>query len=118
VQQREAMLLEDSMHDRFRELLQSNTGLAAALQYSRSRPAINLLPLFDSLDEQQVAGLMKGSRTSFGSKVGWVWGMRACCAAWILRVPPQPLRAAQVSTHCHVCCNHPTHRSARPSTAA
>lgn len=59
------------MHERFKLLLQSNTGLTAALSYSRSRPPINLLPLFDSLDDAQAAALMRGgsSKVSWGPKV-------------------------------------------------
>lgn len=69
VQHRECMELEGLMHDRFKLLLQSNTGLAAALSYSRSRPPLNLVPLFDSLDDAQAAALMRGgSRVSFGHK--------------------------------------------------
>jgi hypothetical protein len=70
VQQREAMALDELMQERFRSLLQSNTGLTAALSYSRSRPPINLVPLFDSLDDAQAAALMQGaSRVSWGPKV-------------------------------------------------
>jgi hypothetical protein len=61
------------MHDRFKLLLQSNSGLSAALSYSRSRPPLNLVPLFDSLDDAQAAALMRGgSRVSFGPKVGHI----------------------------------------------
>jgi hypothetical protein len=65
------MSLEELMHDRFKLLLQSNTGLSAALSYSRSRPPLNLVPLFDCLDDQQAATLMRGggSKTSWGSQV-------------------------------------------------
>jgi len=65
------MQLDELMHERFKLLLQSNTGLTAALSYSRSRPPINLLPLFDSLDDSQAAALMRGgsSKASWGPKV-------------------------------------------------
>lgn len=65
------MELEGLMHDRFKLLLQSNSGLSAALSYSRSRPPLNLVPLFDSLDDAQAAALMRGggSRVSWGPKV-------------------------------------------------
>jgi hypothetical protein len=53
------LLLDDLMHERFRDLLQSNSGLAAALHYSRTRPPLNALPLFDSLDDAEAAELMQ-----------------------------------------------------------
>lgn len=70
VQQRECMELETLMHDRFKLLLQSNSGLTAALSYSRSRPPLNLIPLFDSLDDEAADALMKGgsSRARWGAK--------------------------------------------------
>jgi hypothetical protein len=59
------MLLEDLMQERFRQLLQSNTGLSAAVQYSRSRPPVNVLPLFDCLSDAQAAELFdRGGGTS------------------------------------------------------
>lgn len=65
------MELDTLMHDRFKLLLQSNTGLTAALSYSRSRPPLNLIPLFDSLDDEAADTLMKAgsSRASWGTKV-------------------------------------------------
>lgn len=74
VQQRECMELENLMHDRFKLLLQSNTGLTAALSYSRSRPPLNLIPLFDSLEDSEADALMRGgsSKISWGTKVSRV----------------------------------------------
>jgi hypothetical protein len=80
------------MHDRFKLLLQSNTGLSAALSYSRSRPPINLVPLFDCLDDQQADALMHGggSRTRWGSQVSncaapvfHSISVAHCCIAWL-----------------------------------
>lgn len=53
------MLLEDLMHQQFRALLRSNTGIAAAIHYSRSRPPLNLVPLFDSLGDAEAAAVMQ-----------------------------------------------------------
>jgi len=59
VNPREMLLLDDMMHSRFRDLLRSNTGVAAALHYSKSRPPLNVLPLFDSLSDEEAAELMQ-----------------------------------------------------------
>jgi len=59
IQPREVLLLEDLMHEQSRNLLRGNTGLSAALHYSRSRPPLNVLPLFDSLTDEQVAVLTR-----------------------------------------------------------
>lgn len=47
------------MHEQSRNLLRGNTGLSAALHYSRSHPPLNVLPLFDSLTDDQVAVLTR-----------------------------------------------------------
>jgi hypothetical protein len=54
------------MTAQFESLLRSNTGVHAAVQYSRSRPPLNVLPLFDSLSDAEAARLMEheGSRVS------------------------------------------------------
>eukprot|EP00775_Hariotina_reticulata_P012274 gene12274-12411_t len=65
IQPRELLLLEDLMHEQSRNLLRGNTGLSAALHYSRARPPLNVLPLFDSLTDDQVAVLTRPvARTS------------------------------------------------------
>jgi hypothetical protein len=53
------LLLEDLMHEQFKSLLRANTGVAAAVHYTRSRPPLNVLPLFDSLEDAEVAQLMR-----------------------------------------------------------
>lgn len=60
MQPREVLLLDELMQARFEALLRSNTGVAAALQYSRSRPPVNVLPLFDSLKDDEAEELMRG----------------------------------------------------------
>ncbi|WIA41790.1 hypothetical protein OEZ86_009122 [Tetradesmus obliquus] len=59
VQPREMLLLEDLMHEQFKSLLRANTGVAAAFHYTRSRPPLNVLPLFDSLGDAEVEQLMR-----------------------------------------------------------
>lgn len=63
------MLLEDLMHQQFRALLQSNTGIAAAVHYSRSRPPLNLVPLFDSLGDAEAAVVMQHCSKEAQTKV-------------------------------------------------
>uniref|UniRef100_A0A383VZP0 Cyclic nucleotide-binding domain-containing protein n=1 Tax=Tetradesmus obliquus TaxID=3088 RepID=A0A383VZP0_TETOB len=53
------LLLEDLMHEQFKSLLRANTGVAAAFHYTRSRPPLNVLPLFDSLGDAEVEQLMR-----------------------------------------------------------
>jgi hypothetical protein len=53
------LLLEDLMHEQFKSLLRANTGVAAAVHYTRSRPRLNVLPLFDSLGDDEVQQLMR-----------------------------------------------------------
>lgn len=91
------------MQERFKLLLQSNTGLSAALSYTRSRPPINLLPLFDSLDDAQAAALMRGgsSRTSWGSKVWVCWQWVAVTAVAVAAVTSAAMASGQRQQHCN-----------------
>ncbi|KAF8058312.1 NHX8 [Scenedesmus sp. PABB004] len=66
---REMLLLGDLMDSQSRALLRSNTGIAAALHYSRMRPPLHALPLFDSLTEAEVPDVLaRAEREAYGQR--------------------------------------------------
>ncbi|KAI8462237.1 MAG: hypothetical protein J3K34DRAFT_463028 [Monoraphidium minutum] len=97
VQPREALLLDELLHTRFKDLLQSNTGVTAALQYSRSRPPINVLPLFDSLDDSEAAALMRHAGAPAFGHVHGAEDLR-----WRVYLPGQAIAALGSKIDCVV----------------
>lgn len=73
------------MHDQFRSLLRANTGLSAAVHYSRARPPLNVLPLFDSLGDAEVEQLMKHCISQAQSQVS-----SALCTCQLRWLNPAP----------------------------